>query len=119
MQKGAFGYLTKNSSSEEMFNAIVDINAGKKYVCKEIKNILSDLMLHDKKPNGINSLSSREIEIVEFVKKGSTSKEIAALLNVSIKTIEAHRYNILKKLNLKNTRSLLHFIYNNQWGVMN
>jgi len=119
MQKGAFGYVTKTSSCEEMFKAIREVNAGKRYICNEIKNILSGQLLNDREPNGINCLSCREIEIIEFVKKGNTSKEIASLLNVSIKTIEAHRYNILKKLNLKNTMSLIHFIHNSQVSFIN
>jgi two-component system invasion response regulator UvrY len=119
MQKGAFGYVTKTSSCEEMFEAILEINAGRKYICNEIKNILADQLLNDKEPNGINYLSGREIEIIGFVKKGSSSKEIAALLNLSIKTVEAHRYNILKKLNLKNTTSLIHFIQNSELSFIN
>ena len=112
MQAGALGYVTKNSRQEEMFRAITEIANGRKYMCDEIKNILSEQLLNDdESKKGINSLSGREIEIIEQIKKGNSSKEIASALSISAKTVEVHRYNILKKLNLKNAASLIDFIY--------
>src|SRR5712671_6756669 len=97
------GYVTKNSSREEMFTAIIEIHNGRKYICDEIKNILSENAFSGEEPAvGLHSLSQREIEIISFVKKGNSSKEIAAALNLSAKTVEVHRYNFMKKLNLKN-----------------
>lgn len=115
MQKGASGYVTKNSSREEMYKAIIEIHNGKKYICEEIKNILSEQVISgDEQQTGLNSLSQREIEIISFIKKGNSSKEIANALNISVKTVEVHRYNILKKLNIKNAASLVNFINNSQ-----
>lgn len=115
MQKGAMGYVTKNSSREEMFKAIMEIQGGKKYICDEIKNILSEQVISGDDPQtGLNSLSQREIEIINYIKKGFSSKEIADALNISVKTVEVHRYNILKKLNLKNAAALVNFINNSQ-----
>jgi len=115
IQKGAMGYVTKNSSKEEMFKAIMEIQSGKKYICEEIKNILSEQVIGgDEAQNGLNSLSQREIEIISFIKKGNSSKEIADALDISVKTVEVHRYNILKKLNLNNAAALVNFINNSQ-----
>jgi DNA-binding NarL/FixJ family response regulator len=115
IQKGAMGYVTKNSSREEMFKAIMEIHNGKKYICDEIKNILSEQVISgDESQSGLNSLSQREIEIISFIKKGNSSKEIADALNISVKTVEVHRYNILKKLNLKNAAALVNYINNSQ-----
>jgi DNA-binding NarL/FixJ family response regulator len=120
MQKGAMGYVTKNSSREEMFKAILEIQAGKKYICDEIKNILSEQVISGDDPQtGLNSLSQREIEIIAYIKKGFSSKEIADSLNISVKTVEVHRYNILKKLNLKNAAALVNFINNSQLDFEN
>jgi len=120
MQKGAMGYVTKNSSREEMFKAILEIHEGKKYVCDEIKNILSEQVISgEEQSNGVNSLSQREIEIIKYIKKGNSSKEIADELNISVKTVEVHRYNILKKLNLKNAAALVNFINNSQLDMEN
>jgi DNA-binding NarL/FixJ family response regulator len=118
IQKGAMGYVTKNSSREEMFKAILEIQAGRKYICEEIKNILSEQVIGggEDSQGGLNSLSQREIEIITFIKKGNSSKEIADTLNISVKTVEVHRYNILKKLNLKNAAALVNFINNSQLG---
>ena len=120
MQKGAMGYVTKNSSREEMFKAILEIQEGKKYICDEIKNILSEQVISGDDPQtGLNSLSQREIEIISYIKKGNSSKEIADTLNISVKTVEVHRYNILKKLNLKNAAALVNFINNSQLDFEN
>lgn len=115
MQKGAMGYVTKNSSREEMFRAITEVQQGRRYICEEIKNILSDQVINgDEQPHGLNALSQREIEIIQFIKKGFSSKEIAEDLEISVKTVEVHRYNVLKKLNLKNAAALVNYINNSQ-----
>ena len=107
---GAMGYLTKNSSKEEMKEAIIDVNNGKRYICKEIKNVLAQQELEEgSEVSLINSLSKREIEIVQYVKKGFSSREIALQLEIGMKTVEVHRYNILRKLHLKNSASLINF----------
>lgn len=111
LQMGAKGYVTKNSSHEEMFTAIDTVMAGKTYVCMEIKNIISEQAMQDE-PSGptTNELSLREIEIIKLLKEGLSSKEIASRLQISARTAEVHRHNILKKLGLKNTASLISFI---------
>ncbi|HEV7333841.1 MAG TPA: response regulator transcription factor [Flavisolibacter sp.] len=115
IQKGAMGYVTKNSSREEMFKAITEIQAGRRYICEEIKNILSEQVINgEDQQSGLNALSQREIEIINFIKKGFSSKEIAESLDISVKTVEVHRYNILKKLNLKNSAALVNYINNSQ-----
>jgi DNA-binding NarL/FixJ family response regulator len=111
LQMGARGYVTKNSSKEEMIRAILEVNQGSKYICEEIKNIISDQLLEEKEnsPN-INTLTEREMQIINHIKEGMSSKEIAQNLNISLKTVEVHRHNILKKLKLKNSASLVNFI---------
>ncbi len=111
MQMGAKGYITKNSSHEEMLIAIKEVMKGKLYVCDEIKDILSCQMLSDTpKESNINDLSLREIGIIKLIKEGLYSKEISLALNISIRTVEVHRHNILKKLKLKNSAALIQFI---------
>lgn len=115
LQMGAMGYVTKNSSKDEMFEAIVEVNNGNKYVCDEVKDILAHQELEEEGVGlpDMNILSRREIEIVQLIREGLSSKEIAPRLDISLKTVEVHRYNILKKLNLKNTASLVNFINSN------
>lgn len=111
LQVGAMGYVTKNSSRDELVEAIIDVNGGKKYICAEVKNILALQELDEE--SGIpdmNLLSRREIDVVQLIKEGFSSKEIAGKLDISLKTVEVHRYNILRKLKLKNTAALVNFI---------
>ena len=108
---GAKGYVTKNSPRQEMLDAIMEVYNGNVYVCQEVKNILSEQMFNQEDPKvGVNQLSEREIEIIYNIRDGLSSKEIAEKLGISIKTVEVHRHNILKKLNVKNTASLINFI---------
>jgi DNA-binding NarL/FixJ family response regulator len=111
LQMGARGYVTKNSSHKEILEAVDEVMNGGTYICREIKNNLSKQLLnnHPEKP-GIKDLSVREIEIVKLIKEGLSSKEIAIRLNIAARTAEVHRHNILKKLGLKNTASLVNFI---------
>lgn len=108
---GARGYVTKNSSKEEILAAIAEVMRGGRYVCQEIKNILSEQMLNrDAAGPDVRDLSLREIEVIRLIKDGLSSKEIAARLHISARTAEVHRHNILKKLQLKNTAALINFI---------
>jgi len=110
LRLGARGYVTKNSPRQEMIDAINDVNYGNIYICQEVKNILSDQMLGEDEGAGLNLLSEREIEVINQIKDGLSSKEIADKLGSSIKTVEVHRHNILKKLKVKNTASLINYI---------
>jgi len=119
MQSGASGYLTKNSPKQEMLQALLDIQDGKKYVCGEIKNILAKEMLQGEDiQNGIDKLSLREIDIVKLVREGLSSKEIGRAYSISVKTVEVHRYNILRKLNLKNAAALVNYVNKNDFGLI-
>lgn len=111
LRLGAMGYVTKNSSHEEMMQALDAVLNNKVYVCEEIKNTLTDELLNDEqgKPN-INALSLREIEILKLIKYGFSSKEISDKLAISVRTAEVHRHNIMKKLHFRNTASLITFI---------
>lgn len=112
LRLGAKGYVTKNSSYEEILKAITEAMEGKVYICSEIREILSAHLLdnEEEKPN-VGSLSLREIEIVKLLKEGLSSKEIASHLHISPRTAEVHRHNILKKLKLKNLASLITFLH--------
>ena len=111
LQLGAKGYITKNSSRQEILTAIEEVMKDHKYICAEIKDILSEQLLTEEQagPN-LSDLSLREIEIIKLIKEAWSSKEIAAKLNISVRTAEVHRHNILKKLQLKNTAALISFI---------
>jgi DNA-binding NarL/FixJ family response regulator len=110
MQLGACGYVTKNSSKEEMFNAIMEVSLGNKFVCEEIKELISESIEAPSPASPINSLTEREMDVINLIRQGNSSKDISLKLEISIKTVEVHRHNILKKLKLKNSASLIHFM---------
>lgn len=111
IENGAKGYVTKNSGKDEMYKAILEVMEGKTYLCQEIRNkhamgVLEGNTISVK----LNSLSAREIEIIKLIKQGKTTEEIAGQLFLSPKTIGSHRTKILKKLDLKNSLSLVRLI---------
>jgi two-component system, NarL family, invasion response regulator UvrY len=113
LQLGAKAYVTKNSPLEEIMKAIEVVMKGEVYMCTEIKDILTDQVMNNEPvQHDTKDLSLREIEIVKFIKDGLSSKEISSLINIRTRTVEVHRHNILKKLNFKNTASLVNFINN-------
>jgi len=102
---GAYGYLLKNTDEAELILAIRSVNKGKKYFSAEI----SEKMINFMSTQSIseNVLSNKENEVLGLIAKGLTTKEIAEKLFVSSRTIETHRANILKKLEVKNTAELI------------
>ena len=102
---GAYGYLLKNTDESELVLAIRTVAKGKKYFSAEI----SEKMINFMSTQSIseNVLSNKETEVLELLSKGLTTNEIAAQLYVSSRTIETHRGNILKKLEVKNTAELI------------
>lgn len=118
---GVKGYVTKNSSQDEIFEAVRTVLAGNVFICTKIKETIKrqdlpgngDDSIHD-----IQLLSLREIEIVKHIKAGLSSKDIALRLFISVRTVEVHRRNILKKLNFKNTASLINFINNSDLNFL-
>ena len=102
---GAHGYLLKNTDEAELILAIRSVNTGKKYFSAEI----SEKMINFMSTQSIseNVLSNKETEVLGLISKGLTTKEIATKLFVSSRTIETHRANILKKLEVKNTAELI------------
>ncbi len=108
---GARGYLTKNSGREELYDAILRVHAGKIYVCAEMRekgfHPSSSVKVRDLK---IDLLTSKEIQIASCIKEGLRSTDIASKMNISIKTVEVHRYNIFKKLRVKSSISLINLL---------
>ena len=102
---GAYGYLLKNTDEDELILAIRTVGNGKKYFGAEI----SEKMINFMSTQSIseNVLSNKETEVLGLIAKGLTTKEIAAKLFVSSRTIETHRANILKKLEVKNSAELI------------
>jgi DNA-binding NarL/FixJ family response regulator len=116
IRDGAMGYLTKCSSVSEMFKALKEISCGRKYLCHKIKDIIAGQVMNSEEERTVIPLSKRQLEIIEYIKQGLSSKEIAAKLCLAVKTVDVHRYNILKKLGLSNRAALVNFTGINSVG---
>ena len=116
MSAGADGYLLKEDSDSELLTAIDRVMHEDLYISPHLLEEFSDDLIRSYREKGIfpcETLTNREIEVLKLVAEGLTSKEIAELLSISIRTVEHHRANLLKKLNLKNTADLIkHAIQN-------
>jgi len=102
---GAYGYLLKNTDEAELILAIRTVSQGRKYFSAEISEKMINFMATSSISE--NVLSNKETEVLGLISKGLTTNEIAAKLFVSSRTIETHRANILKKLEVKNTAELI------------
>jgi two-component system, NarL family, response regulator DegU len=116
VEVGATGYLLKGSNKQEFLKAIHTVQKGEKYFTGDISNILVQhyLKLRNKAATsppaqdaGDNALTRREKEILSLIYKGESNKEIAEKLDKSVRTIETHRFNIMKKLDANNLAELL------------
>ncbi|PZR28450.1 MAG: DNA-binding response regulator [Citrobacter freundii] len=111
LRMGGRGYVTKNSSKDELITAIQEVYEGNIFICKEIKDILANEQLDGNNDMmRLYSLTEKELDIIACVKQGLSSREIAEMKDVTLKTVEVHRYNILKKLGLPNTAALVSYI---------
>lgn len=111
---GAFGYINKTTSKEELFVAINKIAAGEKYFSAEVTSQLMNNFTEKPKNKQIDVLTKREKEILILISKGLTDKEIADIVFLSPLTVTTHRKNILSKLGLKNKVELTRFAIENQ-----
>lgn len=119
IESGASGYLLKDTTKEEFSKALHAILDGQKYFSGDISNILvnSYLNIKDGKPTipltTIEApkkdyhITKREKQILQLVYEGNSNKEIADTLGKSVRTVETHRFNIMKKLNVSNITELL------------
>lgn len=116
---GGHGYLLKNSRKEEFIEAIFNVFRGEKYFGRKISNLLLDNLLQDKRTenrenNKTITLTKREKEITKKIAEEMSNQQIADDLNISLRTVETHRRNIMQKLNVKNAVSLVRYAVQNQ-----
>lgn len=108
LKAGASAYLLKDCAFSELIEAIRVVSRGGTYLTQQIADILVEEFHHPRHGEGrtTSHLTSREREILQLIAEAKTSKEIAAQLNLSVKTVFAHRRNIMEKLKAKNLADL-------------
>lgn len=113
LKAGGDGYLLKDATHAELTLAIESVLASKPYISPGISEKLVAGYLEGRKPvkaeSSWDSLTQRERQILKLIAEGYKNKEIAGYLYISVKTVEKHRANLMKKLNLHNTSALTAF----------
>ncbi len=109
-KNGANGYALKSVPVTELLNAIRTVLNGKLYVSAEIAGRVMTWYLsgtkHTKPTSSLDTLTDREREVLKFVAEGYSNKEIASCLYISVKTVEKHRANLIRKLDLHSISAL-------------
>ena len=111
LQAGALGYILKDNAFDELVKAINIIMTGKTYLCPKATSIIVDdyILNPPEYASADKILTSREIEVLKLLAEGKLSKEIALLLNLSVKTIDACRRQIMRKLNIESIAELVKY----------
>jgi len=112
MAAGAQGYLLKEDSDVELFSAVKTIRKGGFYMTRLLVGAMAEDISHMYKGNAefpSEPLTTREREIIKLIADGKTNREIGDLLFISIRTVENHRANIMKKLNLNKTAEIVKY----------
>src|SRR6188768_3795636 len=103
---GASGYLLKNIERPQLEQAIIAVFEGGKYFSPIVTNILAE-SYNKPEPSDLGDISPREKEVLELVAGGNSTKQIADQLGISVRTVESHRINMLKKMKANNTAELI------------
>lgn len=112
LRAGARGYLLKDAVVSDLLAAVRAVAQGQGYLSPEVSDaVLDDYRKHVRDP--IDLLSSREREVLQLIAEGSTNKDIASRLNLSVYTVDSHRSRIMEKLNLHSANELIRFAIRN------
>jgi DNA-binding NarL/FixJ family response regulator len=111
LRDGAVGYLLKDAATEELQLAIDSVTQGKIYLSPSISRTVIDSYLArvNEAISPLEQLTPRQREILQLIAEGNNTKEIACKLNVSVKTIESHRLQLMERLNIHDIPGLVRY----------
>jgi DNA-binding NarL/FixJ family response regulator len=125
IQCGANGYVLKNSLLEDLFTAIRSVNKGQAFFSPTVSKVIVDSYVGRPAPSGqpgqkpvTRPLTTREREILQLIAEGHMHQQIAERLKISVRTVDTHRNNIMKKLDLHDTASLVTYAIKNGIVIM-
>jgi len=101
LDNGAYGYVLKNASSDEIMEGVTEVSKGNKYLCAEAENLLRKTQENEL------MITRRESSVLKLLAEGFTNLEIAEKLFISPLTVDSHRKNLIVKLQARNTASLI------------
>jgi DNA-binding NarL/FixJ family response regulator len=113
MEVGAGGYVLKDSPAAQLVSAIRDVNRGGSYLSpRMLAQLVDDFRTRIKSTTRLPrfaTLTTREKEVLKLLAEGNSVKEIAGSLNLSVKTVEAHKFNLMRKLDIHNKAQLVQY----------
>ncbi len=109
IREGADGYLLKDSAAQDLMAAIRAVMEGRSWYSEPVQRALSKLMRGDTTARPVDKLTARELEVLKLVARGLSTKEIASQLSIGARTVETHRANLMRKLELRSVALLTQF----------
>src|SRR5215475_5486316 len=111
LEAGAAGYIIKDAPASQLVYAIETVMKGERYLSPVVlKKVVAGYVKNSKRPQtSYDRLSAREREILKLLAEGLTVKEIATRLNLSIKTVDVHKYNLMRKIDVHDRAELIRY----------
>jgi DNA-binding NarL/FixJ family response regulator len=111
LRAGAAGYIVKNAAAQDLLDAIDAVRNGVSYLSPVITQQVVEAIASPAEavPSGVAALTDREREVLQLIAEGLSSKEIAGMLGVSLKTVDSHRSNLMEKLDIHKVSGLVRF----------
>ena len=112
MRLGVSGYVVKEDPESVLKEAIRRVAEGGRYLCEAVEKVVFEIMEEDSAPPpepDRDILTKREREVLRLIAEGSSNQQAASVLEISVKTVNAHRYNLMKKLNVHNVQELVRY----------
>lgn len=113
MEVGASGYVLKDSPATQLLSAVRDVHRGGSYLSpRMLAQLVDDFRTRVKSSTRaprFSTLTPREKEVIKMLAEGQSVKEIACALNLSVKTVEAHKFNLMRKLDIHNKAQLVQY----------
>jgi two-component system NarL family response regulator len=113
MNAGASGYVTKGEAADELLRAISAVRKNRKYLCSDIAEAVTGSMTPPPNSTSPSQLGNRERQVLQLVAEGHTSATIAERLMIAPSTVEVHRRNLMRKLNLHKVADLTRYAISN------
>lgn len=113
LQAGASGYLLKNAREKEIVDAVKAVSKGESYYAQEATKAIMDFMSKKKQDSDVIAISKREKEVLRLIIDELSNQEIADKLFISIRTVEAHKRNLMEKTGSKTLAGLVKYAINN------
>jgi DNA-binding NarL/FixJ family response regulator len=114
LKAGARGYLLKSDARRYLIGAIESLALHRPFFTAKVSEALLDSFLTKPNREGSSALTNRERSVVQLIAEGHTNKQVAHILNISLKTVETHRASVMRKLNLSSSAALVRYAIRNK-----